>query len=240
MSSTIEYRHFALKLDVSKANEEFTKRYVKDGFYTSSRHDTAYLFFTEVGESNVTEMNYDTGREVLSRNQYLTGIGTKERLMNESFRYLGGLEDGSIKVGGRSKWCKPENYIALYRRELERALPIVEFEPTYGEFQEFGAAQFPLRSVQFRTPCEEELMKHPYSEEIKDEIKGCRILFNADDYVKKIAWLNWVIDCHGANGSISAIERMPKHWFDERYRISTSVARQARYQAKKQALLSCE
>lgn len=120
MSSCIEFRQFSIALP--GVHDDRSPQLTLYGF--PPLHDwngdgRLHVVFVEAGDSNC----FDMGRRV-ARRWHLGYLGSAFQVLRDVTHVAGdSVHSGGVCLTTRSRWTRPENYIAHYRKVLQSAMP---------------------------------------------------------------------------------------------------------------------
>lgn len=129
MSSTLEFRHLAIALPTSRALAAIRSFIpAAPDFYDWGADGQLYFVFAEAGASNV----FECGRSSrVARRWQLAAVGSPYLVLRTVTRTAADyVLGGCVCLTTRTRWTRPETYIAAYRTALERAIPFTEVETT--------------------------------------------------------------------------------------------------------------
>lgn len=127
MSSTLEFRHLAIALPTSRALAAIRSVIpAAPDFYDWGADGQLYFVFAEAGASNV----FECGRSSrVARRWQLAAVGSPFLVLRTVTRTAADyVLGGGVCLTTRSRWTRPETYIAAYRTALERAIPFSDAE----------------------------------------------------------------------------------------------------------------
>lgn len=127
MSSTLEFRHMAIALPAFRALAAI-RSVVPEApdFYDWGADGQLYFVFSEAGASNV----FECGRSNrVARRWQLAAAGSPYMVLRTVTRVAADyVLSGGVCLQTRTRWTRPETYIAAYRTAIERAIPFAEVE----------------------------------------------------------------------------------------------------------------
>jgi hypothetical protein len=121
MSSTIEFRHLAIALPSGPALDAVRAVVPSaEPFYDWGSDGNQYIVFAEAGSSNVFDH-----RNRVARRWHLAAVGTTYQVLRTvTHQAADTVLSGGTCLHTRSRWTRPETYIATYREALENAFDL--------------------------------------------------------------------------------------------------------------------
>lgn len=232
MSYEIEYRHFAIKVDLSGIRQEWLDQHS----YSGGRGNEIYFFYVEAGCSNL----WDGNRR--ARDWYCTGWGTRQDILDACAGRREGIAGGGLRFRGATRTITPSGYYRAYERALDAALTI-SFDNDRDEWQDHTPTGFPVSRLSVSLhEAGKAVSEHPYNAAVfaSNKTDSFHLYIPTEEAERPEAIFAWALDClsgDGAKGELTDLTPS-SYWCEQAIQTTVNYKRQMAYKAKKAARMA--